>query len=344
VPEPPTPFTKSVARAGFALESPLAREYLGDIVRYSLMWNRALVVAAIAYTTQPVSADDASVTAVDKLVRAHVDALDETVSVFKKTVAGDAELWTDTRRDLPEDVMCGNAPCEEAVAMFDTLSLRITKTAFTKPTIAVDDANGMAWFHVGVELLDVKATGFASDGARGARGKTTLRLNGIAQKQGEGWKIVAAKYSFALPDAALGKHKREVPKRAMNVVAAKGGDTDVARTIAGWVPGGLAANVTASETLAVNGTSKAEYASNRKAIDRLLKNWDKLKLTVTDVSARTFGKWGNGKLAWVNLVVSYPLKKGHTQFTLSVIAVPEGKGWRWVSLNFAPPTILFDTL
>ncbi len=288
-----------------------------------------IVVAVIAGMTTPAVADSASVAAVEKVVRANIDAsvntashskLDETTTkslVFHPAADENRSPWFDDK--------CGDKYCNDDIFMFGgNVGVLPRKIAPYKLTIVVDDEKKVAWFSaelkVGTTLIEGERKPIKT------KGTWPLRVNGIVVEEGGSWKVAAEKFAFALSDAALMKSDDWLP----NYGKLEG---TVESEIAAWFPKGLAAKKSSRATM-VNGTAPGELGRDKAKIDKLVKTWDKLPLTLQAVD---WTPLANNAIGWAHVTVSMPVKNGKTKImTVGVVAVPENGGWRWVSLNWSP--------
>jgi hypothetical protein len=165
--------------------------------------------------------------------------------------------------------------------------------------------------------------------------KSAHRIGGVAVKVGKGWKIAAALYVAPMTDKELlASGNATVPEGDPPLT----GDAKLAGVVAGWFETGFApaaARTGATGTLIASGTSAAEYKQGAAAT-KLAQSWDKLKLVAVSVDAKVLA---GGKIGWVTADVRLPRRggKGAVAMKLVAIVVPDGDGWRWVSLMYQGP-------
>lgn len=160
--------------------------------------------------------------------------------------------------------------------------------------------------------------------------KLAMRIGGIAMKTGSTWKIVAATYVAPIPDKALlAGTGGEMPKGI-----SYRGNKKVGAVVAGWFKTGFAGAAARSGTLLASGTAPAEYKTGAAALG-LAKGWDKLKLAPELVDTTVLA---GGKVAYAVIRVMLPRKngKGAVEMRLSIVLVPDGADWKWVSLMYQP--------
>ena len=204
---------------------------------------------------------------------------------------------------------------------------RITRK-LGKLTTGANDATGVGWFqweyqaHITFEsainsmpdVYDVKE-----------------RVGGLAVRDGTTWKLAAVQYSDLKSDAALLADKQN-RREALPAQAKLTGDATIAKTVAEWYATGFASNAAGSPNIVVSGSSPGEYAKGA-ATAKLVKGWDKLKLVVDTLEARSYA---GGKAAAVRGVVVWPSKKGKggTLLHVLVVLVHDGTQWKWVSIQY----------
>jgi len=166
------------------------------------------------------------------------------------------------------------------------------------------------------------------------KSKTTYRIGGVIVKDGKDWKIAAAMYVATLSDKELfKKYLSDLPKGEPTL----SGDKKLAGVVAGWFKTGFAPNAAKTGTLIASGTSPTEYKT-AAAATKLATSWDKLKIVPAAIEAKLLA---GGKIAWVVAEVTLPRKGGKgVSMRLVAIVVPDGDGWRWVSLMYQPPSEL----
>lgn len=166
------------------------------------------------------------------------------------------------------------------------------------------------------------------------KSKARYRAGGIVIKDGKDWKIAAALYVPMMSDKDLFKTLvLDMPKGEPKLT----GDTKLAAVVAGWFKTGFAPNAAKAGTLLASGTSPAEYKT-AAAATKLAATWDKLKIAPYQLDAKLLA---GGKVGWVVADVKLPRKgKGAVGMKLVVIVIPDGDGWRWVSMMYQPPSEL----
>jgi hypothetical protein len=111
------------------------------------------------------------------------------------------------------------------------------------------------------------------------------------------------------------------------------GDKTVGAAVAAWFPK-LSGARTAGATVVASGSAPGELFDAAQ-VPKVAGAWDALGIMPAAIDVHVFGK---GKLAFVHADTAMPIKK--TKFAapmaMAAIAVPEGSGWKWVSLQFAP--------
>lgn len=195
-------------------------------------------------------------------------------------------------------------------------------------TIAVGEAGGIGWFQAPFTAI---ITGQSPDGKAAKPQKDALRFGGIVVGSGTSWSIVAAMYSRPISDKQLLAGTDGTPATGSPKL---GGDQKLAGVVAGWFKTGFAAAAAKKGNLIASGTSPTELKTGAGAVT-LAKSWDKLKLGATDVDAKLLA---DGKVGWVHATVMLPRKngKGAVQMQLTVVVVPDGDSWRWVSMMYQP--------
>ena len=153
-------------------------------------------------------------------------------------------------------------------------------------------------------------------------------------KDGKDWKIAAALYVATMSDKDLFKTRQlDMPKGDPTLK----GDKKLAGVVADWFKTGFAANAAKAGTLLASGTSPTEYKTAAAAA-KLVASWDKLKIAPYEIEAKLLA---GGKIGWVTAEVKLPRKGGKAvAMRLVAILVPDGDGWRWVSLMYQPPSDL----
>jgi hypothetical protein len=196
-------------------------------------------------------------------------------------------------------------------------------------TVGIDDAKGIAWFQA---PYTAKFEAEDPDNGKHSKWSNAMRTGGILVKAGKQWQIVAQMYAQLVTDKRLlegtgGKPASGAPKLS--------GNTKLAGVVAGWFSSGFANAAAKSGPIIASGTSSAEMGTGAKAT-KLVASFDKLKLGATEIDATVLG---NGAVGWVTAKVWMPRKngKGAVGMRLAVIVVPDGEGWRWVSMQYQFP-------
>ncbi len=286
----------------------------------------ALACVLLGAVASSAAADQRSAAAVEKLVRAHVAASITTERAFLATLTDDAHITTPEGGIDIGALACTDEPdpCDASFNIYERAS-SIFGTykygALGKPAIYVDDANHVAFFQVAVKL--------SVDGSRGeemdvdVRGKTTMRITGLATERDGAWKVAAVAYAPSLSEQRLlalaerTKAHRFAPADA------------VTKEVAGWV-GHLAAHIS-PHAIGAAGTAPKELATKPAAMTQLAQRWDQLPLDLTFVSAVTRGDaamvWGT---AW--------RKVGDKVVRLipTILVERDGGSWRWVAISWEP--------
>jgi hypothetical protein len=261
---------------------------------------------------------------VEKVVRANLAAaytshskLDATATkdlVFEPAVDENRRVWWDGR--------CGSSYCNDDVMLFgDWIMVDLELAPFT-PTIVIDDSAHVAFFAADLVFSGTLATGNTVR----IKGKWPVRVTGIVVDD-HGWKVAAEKFSLVTDDATLLSADDYAPY-------ADKLDDPPAVELAAWFPGHLADHQSA-RAFRATGTADGDVASDRAAMTRLARSWDKLALTPKSAE---FTPLANGKVAWAEVTVTLPtgtLARVKIM-TVGIIAVREADTWRWVSLNWSP--------
>ena len=258
--------------------------------------------------------------AITKLLDAHVQALTQNQDDDFTATLGDTSS--------PVIVMSGSSLGSHTGVRYtvwptkwSTVDLAVEKS----PTIVVVDAKkGYAWFHGTVK---------GALGSRDAANKLTMtdvtyRISGVAAKAGGGWKIAAIQWSAVLPDKDLFARAAKLGKKVTPGKPKKEGDPRVTALVETWFNGGGLAKDQAAVSF-VNGTAPGELGANAKAT-ALAKQWDALKMTATDIAVDEIG---GGAIYFATVQVDIP-QKAAVPMSLGAVIVPDGKTFKWASLNF----------
>jgi hypothetical protein len=291
--------------------------------------HASIVVAVLVGLTASVTADTASVAAVEKVVRANIEAAFTSHGKLDATTTKGVQFHPAAdENDSPWfDGKCGERYCNDGVFVFGK-SPAVTKQKIApyKLSIVVDDAKNVGWFFTELKVAATLLEGDAKPLA--TKGTWPIRVNGIVVKEGDTWKVAAEKFSFALSDAKLVQTDDWIP----NYGELKG---TVETEIAAWFPKGLAAKQSTRATI-VNGTAPGEVARDKAKLGKLVKAWDRLALSTEAVD---WTPLANGAIGWAHVTVTMPLKNEKKKImSVGIVAVPEEGGWRWVSLNWSPDT------
>jgi len=211
-----------------------------------------------------------------------------------------------------------SSACDSSVSLFGSDWVGTLTYSAIKPIIRVDDAAHLATFYVTATL-----SGKLMTEGLGVKGKTQMRITGIARQDKTSWKVAAVKYSASLPDSALLAHGEVL---VGNIFEPKPG---IEAEVASWF--GHLADHQSEAAIAANGTSPDEVATTKATITKLAKSWDKLTL-----KPLTFEVHEYGNTAYVGMTVKWTAKKTELTFDLGMILVKEGGHWAWTVINFGP--------
>lgn len=286
----------------------------------------ALACVLLGAVAGPAAADQRSAAAVDKLVRAHVAASITTERAFLATLIDDAHITTPEGGIDIGALACTDEPdpCDASFNIYERAS-SIFGTykygALGKPAIYVDDANHVAFFQVAVKL--------SVDGSRGeemdvdVRGKTTMRLTGMAVDQQGAWKIAAIAYAPSLPERRL---LDEATRPAIRHLAPT---TGVAKEVLSWV--GHFADHVSPKAIGASGTGPKELATKPAAIAQLARTWDKLPLDITYLAAV---ERGNAAFLWGTAARKVGAKA--VELEPLILVEKEGASWKWIAISWVP--------
>lgn len=201
----------------------------------------------------------------------------------------------------------------------------LSSIAHEPGAITVGVAGTVAWFQAPFSAISTP------DSPDDDSGPTTvpMRFGGIAIASGSKWKIAAAMYAIPISDKRLLAEATETPASKKPALH---GDTKLAEVVAGWFATGFAPNAAKTGTLIASGTAPAELKTGTNAAT-LAASWDKLKLGAIRIEAT---RLAGGKVGWITADVRMPRKSGKSAVAmkLAAVVVPDGEGWRWVSLQY----------
>jgi hypothetical protein len=195
--------------------------------------------------------------------------------------------------------------------------------------IEVGVAGDLAWFQAS---YTVTFRGEDPETGKPVKDTNPMRFGGVVAKAPGGWQIVAGMYTAPISDRELMTPGRFGFAKLPSGPPTLTGDQPLARTIAGWFSTGFAANAATPTTLIASGTSPTEHKAGAAAA-KLAASWDKLHLAATAIDAKLLA---GGKLGWVTAKVALP-RKGKddaVEIQLGAVVIPQGEGWRWVSLQY----------
>ena len=260
---------------------------------------------------------------VQKLLRAHLAATVATQGALYDTVTDNPVLEDASGSYMSLFSECQvdrktSSACAIGVPLFGTSWSGPLKYSAIKPVIHVDEAAHVATFYVTATL-----TGSLDTEGMSVKGKTRMRISGVATVEQGRWRIAAAKYSASVPDAALLAHGEVL---VGNIFKPEPG---LQQEVASWF-GHLADHIAASP-LGANGTAPAEVATTRPAMLKLATAWDKLALEPLTFSVHTYGD-----TAFVDMTVKWTTAKTALTFDMALVLAKEAGAWTWTSINFGP--------
>ena len=297
-----------------------------------MKWLPLLAVMVCARVAAADSAGD-----VTSLLKKNLDAMAaKDDGAYDKTVLKEAQLYDGNGNTfaLPSCMKKDDCSSGAFTALYGTYASGTAKHKLGKITVVADDANGVAWFQGPFDATFTSDVG-ANPCGGGPSGPTTvaMRVSGVAVKDATGWHLAAVMYTHPMSDGdlidlATGKEVK-MPAGAPAV----SGDKAVGTAVTAWFPK-LSGARTAGKTIVASGSAPGEFFEGDK-VGKVAGAWDTLGLMPSKIDVHTFG---NGKVAFVHADTAMPIKK--TKFAaplaMAAIAVPEGDGWKWVSLQFAP--------
>lgn len=278
----------------------------------------ALALCCFVLATSPAHADSKS--DVGKLIRAHLAATVGTQGALYDTLADDFVLQDASGSYFSLFADCEGDPkassCESSTPLFGSDWFGTLAYSAIKPIIHVDEAAHVATFFVTGTLTGSLTTQGAS-----VKGKTQMRVAGIAKLGPKGWRIVAAKHSASLPDADLLAHGEVL---SGNVFEPKPG---LEQEVASWF--GHLADHQSAAAIGANGTAPGEVATTAAGMKKLALGWDKLKLEPLSFQVREEGSY-----AFVDMTVKWTAKKTALTFDMAMVLVKEAGAWKWVAIDF----------
>lgn len=294
----------------------------------------ALACALIVATTGAAAADERSTAAVDKLIRTHIAASIKTEGAFLGTLTDDAHVTTPEGGLDYGAMACLDDPaeCSAPFNIYERTTSILGSYKYAsvgKPAIYVDDANHVALFQVAVKL--------SVDGSRGeemdvdVRGKTTMRLTGMAVDQQGAWKIAAIAYAPSITERRLAGQGTRPDGRRFPPTSA------VAKEVMSWV--GHFADHVSPRAIGAAGTGPKELATKPAAIEALARAWDQLPLDITYLAAVERGDaaflygtaWRKGGTKAVELV---PI----------ILVEKDGASWKWIAMSWVPRLMFEESL
>lgn len=283
---------------------------------------RHALVAAILLVSSSAVANPKAIEKVVKTSIVQLAALDDNEALG---FARDALVYS-TRGTVIENREDGCVSGAIANAFYGCLMATISHKPGT--IVAASDGANVGWFQA---PFTAAISADDPDGGPEKLHKESVRVGGIVVGSGTSWQIVAAMYTRPVSDKVLLAGSGGTPATGAPKLT---GDRKLAEVVAGWFTSGFAPAAAKKGTLIASGTSPTEFKTGAGAV-ALARGWDKLKLGATEIDARLYAK---GKIAFIHAVVKLPRMhgKGAVQMQLAVVAVPDGTGWRWVSLMYQP--------
>jgi len=104
-----------------------------------------------------------------------------------------------------------------------------------------------------------------------------------------------------------------------------------------WFPSSLA-KARAPGVVAVRGTGPREIGIDNASTE-LVKAWERLGMTVSSVTARTYGKIG---FAVAKVTLPVRRSKLAAPLVLGVVLIDDNGTWRWASLDFSSSNLARD--
>lgn len=284
----------------------------------------ALPALALAGSTKPA--------VLEKLLAKHVTGLakgepDDKIGLAKDAIViapGDLELNADAGITTRSQAYMG-AGAQEMKATYK----------LAKPTIAIDDATGLAYFQA---PFNTHTVFFDVSGDMGDQTyKSVERVGGIAVLDGSTWKIAAAMWTRGLDsDAKLIKKEKEgaVPTMLPSGEPTITGDAKLGGIVRGWFKTGFAPAAAKTGKRIASGTGPKEFGVDAAAL-KMAKTWDKLGLVPSTIEVTQVA---GGKAAFAKVQCIWKAQKGKTNIPmlLGIVLIPDGADWRWVSMQFSP--------
>jgi hypothetical protein len=257
---------------------------------------------------------------VDALVRAEVQAaLDNYESQPPRT--DDFFNWGGSHRS--------STPL---VNMYGHFASNITHKV-EKIVVVVEPELHAAWFHAIVDgsydWTPCDANGEKCE--KSTKRHTTWRLSGVARDD-HGWKLRAQTWSETISDAEL--FKRADTRKPPELYVA---DDEAARVVASWFDGtgSIAKDMSSRADVIANGTAPAEIGQGAAA-GKLAKAWDALGLRAQSILGKHSGSIAV-VFGWIRL--DDKKRKDYTAVMgLLAVLVQEKGAWKWVQINFSPPS------
>lgn len=262
--------------------------------------------------------------AVEKVVKSHLVELGKLSDDDKLSLAKDAIVINErgSQVDLSERDGCVSGAV--ANSFYGCVQADITHTP-GKLTVGSDGT--IAWFQ---GPFTVTMNGEDPDG-NAIKSKETHRVAGVAIKDGKAWKIAAIIYVAPIPDKALFKSREQDIATTVKL----DGDKKLGAAVSTWFQNGFAAAAAAKSPLIASGTAPAELKT-AAAATKLVQTWDKLKIRASQIDSKLLA---GGKVGWVTAETLLPKKnsKKAIPMKVAIIVVPDGDGWRWLSIAYQPP-------
>ncbi len=206
-------------------------------------------------------------------------------------------------------------------------AVRIVAQDLKSLTVVPQPASVSAYF-----IGDIDATWYPPGDDKPLQ-HTPVRVHGIAKQVDKAWKLVAIEYARTLPDKEL----FALGDPTLKPQTASHSGSPVADIVAAWFEGDKPVPIEHDRAtiaaVVARGTAPGEVASGAVAADKLVKQWDTLHMFHGWITANQYAD-----SCFVTAEVGLPRKGGAVPMQLSAIFVREGDAWRWVSLQFAPPS------
>lgn len=286
---------------------------------------RHLLIVGILLAAAPAIADPK---AIEKAVKTNLLEIAKMSDDDKLAITKDAVIITE--RGSLVDLKEGRDGCVTGAVANAFYGCQQTTIKHAVGAVTSGASGDVGWFQA---LYVQNITGEDPDG-KPVKSKAKYRAGGIVIRDGKDWKIAAAIYVAMMSDKDLFKTMAlDMPKGEPTLL----GDKKLAGVVAGWFKTGFAGNAAMQGMLLASGTSPSEYKTGAPAT-KLAATWDKLKIAPYQVEAKLLA---GGKVGWVTVEVKLPRKGGKAiGMKLVAIVIPDGDGWRWVSLMYQPPSEL----